>query len=316
MPRASPEIRPYEPGDLEQAARLVASAMPQPTAIGPTTLEHWLAGSPERAQTRAWIADEDGELVGWGDGQVRWSVSEEGITDVWVAVRADRRGRGIGSRLTELVEGHVSGLGAREISTFVLEDEPESLRFAESRGYEPRRREYSWVLFLEKTSFDEPELPDGFRLARLEELRARVRELFDLYDAAHRDMPSDHPFALEFEEWRTETFENPELDFRASSLVLYGDRPVSFAWITSERESGGAMHELTGTLPEYRGRGLAKAAKVATIRWAADSGLRFLVTSNDDQNAPMLAVNERLGYEPRTTIVELTKTLDAGEPGP
>ena len=105
------------------------------------------------------------------------------------------------------------------------------------------------------------------------------------------------------------TYENPELDFDASSLVLDGDRPVAFAWITSEREGAGGMHELTGTLPEYRGRGLARAAKVATIRWAAESGLRFLVTSNDDQNAPMLALNERLGYEPRTTIVELKKTL-------
>lgn len=309
------EIRPYDPSDAEQAARLVASAMPQPTAISATTMRHWVAGAPERAKTRVWVAFDDDELIGWGDAQLRWSVAEEGITDVWIAVRADRRRGGIGSQLAELTESHVRALGARRISTFALEDDPESLAFAEARGYREARREYSWVLFLEGTAFEPPDLPDGFRLVRLQALRLRERDLFELYDAAHQDMPGDHPFVLEFEEWRKETYKNPELDFEASSVVLSGDRPVSFAWITSERESGGGMHELTGTLPGFRGRGLARAAKIATIRWAAESGLRFLVTSNDDTNAPMLALNARLGYEPRTTIVELAKELDRGEPG-
>lgn len=303
------EIRAYEPEDAEQAAGLIAGAMPQPTAITATTMRHWVDGAPTRAQTRVWVAEDGGELIGWGDARLRWAIADEGITDVWVTVRADRRGQGIGSRLAVLVEGHVRELGARKISTFVREDEPGSLAFAVERGYAETRREYSWILYLEGISLDAPELPDGFRLVRLQELRARERELFDLYDAAHRDMPADHPYALEFDEWRTETLENPELDFEASSVVLAGDRLVSFAWITSAREGGGGMHELTGTLPEYRGRGLARAAKVATIRWAAETGLRFLVTSNDDTNAPMLALNERLGYEPRTTIIELAKDV-------
>lgn len=303
------EIRPYEPADAEHAAELVAAAMPQPTAISATTMRHWVSGAPERAKIRVWVAYDGEDLVGWGDAQVRWSVGDEGITDVWATVRRDRRRQGLGSRLADLAEEHATGLGAREITTFVNEDEPESLRFAATRGYRERRREYSWVLFLQSVSCELPELPDGFRLARLEELRDRDRELFELYDAAHRDMPGDHPFVLEFGEWRKETYESPELDFVASSVVLAEDRPVSFAWIMSERESGGGRHELTGTLPEFRGRGLARAAKVAAMRWAAESGLRFLVTSNDDTNAPMLALNERLGYEPRATVVELAKEL-------
>jgi GNAT superfamily N-acetyltransferase len=306
------DIRPYEPGDTEEAVALIASGFPKPNALGPTTLRHWLEGSPERAQTRAWVARDGDELVGWGDAQVRWSLAEEGITEAWVIVRPDRRGRGLGLRLANLAEEHVGRVCGREIRTFVLEDDPASLTFAEARGFRESRREYSWVLFLDKVALDPPELPEGFRVVRLAEVRDRERALFELYDAAHADMPSDHAHALEFEEWRSETFQNPELDFEASSVVVTGDRPVAFAWIASEREKGAASHELTGTLPEFRGRGLARAAKMATIRWAAESGLRHLVTSNDSTNAPMLALNERLGYEPRTTMIELVKRLDRG----
>lgn len=312
---AEVEIRPYEPGDAEAAAALVGSGFPQPHAIGPTTLQHWLDSAPERAQTRAWVAVDAEELIGWSDGALRWSIAERGVAEVWAVVRMDHRGRGLGSRLVGLAEDHVTKHGARELGTYALETEPEAIAFAKARGYEENRREYSWVLFLDDVALDPPDLPEGFRVVRLGERRSRERELFELYDAAHVDMPSDHDLVLEFDEWRRETLENPALDLEVSSVVLEGERPVSFAWITSERDLGAGSSELTGTVRELRGRGLARAAKVASIRWAAESGLKHLVTSNDSTNAPMLGLNERLGYRPRTTIVELVRRLDGGEPG-
>ena len=310
------EIRPYRPEDAEEAAALVGSGFPQPHGLGPSTLRHWFESAPERARTRAWVAVDGDELVGWSDGALRWSIAEEGVAETWAVVRADRRGRGLGTQLMDLAEEHVTSHGARELDTYALESEPESIAFAEARGYRENRCEYSWVLYLDQVELDPPELPEGFRVARLDELRSRERELFELYDAAHRDMPSDHSLVLEFEEWRRETLENPQLDLEASSVVLDGDRLVSFSWINAERELGAGSHELTGTHADYRGRGLARAAKVATTRWAAESGLRYLVTSNDSTNSPMLAVNERLGYQPRTTIVELVRRLDRGQSGP
>ena len=40
------------------------------------------------------------------------------------------------------------------------------------------------------------------------------------------------------------------------------------------------------------------ALKRATIAWAATNGLEALETANDIDNAPMRAVNRRLGYQP------------------
>ena len=311
-----PEIRPYEPRDAGPGAELIGSALPKPVSITETTISHWVESSPERSRLRVWVAYDGPDLVGWSDGALRWSVAEEGLTDLWVVIRADRRGEGVGRRLYALAEAHVLEIGAREIRTFGREDEPESLAFATRRGYRVARREYSWVLDLEAADRSSPSVPDGIQVVRLEELRGRERDLFELYDEAHSDMPGDHPPVLQLDEWRTETLENPELDFEASAVVLLDGRPVSFSWITSDPVGGGGLHELTGTLREFRGRGLARLAKEATIHWAAEAGLRFLVTSNDDTNAPMLSLNERLGYQPRTTNVELTKKLNGGEAGP
>ena len=69
----------------------------------------------------------------------------------------------------------------------------------------------------------------------------------------------------------------------------------------------------TGTLDEYRGRGLALAAKVAAMRWAAANGITQVAATNDETNAPMLAVNAKLGFRAAGRNVEYLRESDRGE---
>jgi GNAT superfamily N-acetyltransferase len=55
---------------------------------------------------------------------------------------------------------------------------------------------------------------------------------------------------------------------------------------------------MTAVRRAWRGRGLARILKEATIGWAIANGLTALETGNDVDNAPMRAVNLRLGYQP------------------
>ncbi len=55
---------------------------------------------------------------------------------------------------------------------------------------------------------------------------------------------------------------------------------------------------MTAVRRAYRGRGIAMALKRATIAWAVEHGLEALDTGNDEENAPMRAVNLALGYKP------------------
>jgi RimJ/RimL family protein N-acetyltransferase len=55
---------------------------------------------------------------------------------------------------------------------------------------------------------------------------------------------------------------------------------------------------MTAVARDWRGRGIATTLKRATIAWAAGNGLEALESANDVDNAPMRAVNQRLGYRP------------------
>lgn len=303
---AEPEIRPFRPEDADGVIALHRNVLPE-EVLTKRHLLHWLESQPERAGMRAWVAIADGDVVGWSEGHLRWSIEATDVGWLWVGVRTERRGQKLGGRLYAVAEDHVRSLRARRAESTVRESDEHARGFAQRRGFVEGRRERYSAVALRGTASASSEPPEGFDVVPLRDLRDRERDLFELYDAAHRDMPGDHQHVLEFEEWRRETLENPELDLELSAVVLAGDRPVSMAWITSDREGRRGEHEMTGTAPEFRRRGLARLAKEAAIRWAAEAGLETLVTSNDAVNADMLALNEHLGYRPTYIKIALAK---------
>ena len=56
---------------------------------------------------------------------------------------------------------------------------------------------------------------------------------------------------------------------------------------------------LTGVKEEYRGRGLGKWLKAAMLEWIKEEypEVQIIVTGNATTNAPMLAINKRLGFK-------------------
>ncbi|MGY5026869.1 GNAT family N-acetyltransferase, partial [Streptomyces griseus] len=69
------------------------------------------------------------------------------------------------------------------------------------------------------------------------------------------------------------------------------------------------LSAMTGTLREFRGRGLAKLAKNDSLHRARAAGYTDAYTSNDTGNGPMLAVNAWFGYEICATEVRHVRTL-------
>ena len=62
--------------------------------------------------------------------------------------------------------------------------------------------------------------------------------------------------------------------------------------------------------PDYRGRGIAQAVKLQSLAQAAELGVPLVCTDNDSENAPMLHINERLGYVRRPGFVEHHKRVE------
>jgi GNAT superfamily N-acetyltransferase len=295
-------IRPFRDEDAAGVAGFLRTALATPWVVTERDVLHW-QGVPERARRAAWVAHEQGELVGFADGQVRWEVSDEGVCELWAAVAPSRRRRGIGSELFETAWAHLLGIGARVVQTWAEEDDGK--RFLGARGFtevrqerissvDPRTIELSRVSGLEAAKRAE-----GFRAVPVDQVLDRSHDLFELYMLGEADMPG--VFAednIAFEEWEQETLAAPSLDHEGSFVVLHGERPVAMAWLEVDREAKKATNEMTATAPEFRRRGLARLAKLASLRWAAELGITSVLTSNDRENPAMLALNDSLGYRP------------------
>lgn len=276
--------------------------------VTPVGLVHWLESQPERAAMQAWVAEEDGDLVAFANARFRWALEEPGIAGLWVGVLPAHRRRGLARSLYRLAEEHLLARDARRLGSTVREDEADGRAFAKRLGYREGRRERYWSLEVPPGAAA-PSPPADVNVVRLAEVIDRPHDLFELYDAAERDMPDDHVHTMEFDDWKRETLGNPELDAELSAVVLVGNRPASFAWLTADRDGRRAMNEMTGTAREFRRRGLARLAKQATVHWASEAGIRRILTSNDATNADMLALNEHLGYRPTVVRISVSKDV-------
>jgi GNAT superfamily N-acetyltransferase len=303
-----PEIRLYRPEDAELAVPLFRALIPGEVQTAPA-IRHWMESQPARAGMRAWTALSGRELAGWANARLRWAIEATDVAGGWVGVLPAHRRSGLGSRLYELAENHARSLGARRFTSFAMQASDEGRTFARHRGFEEGRREQYWELDVATAALRNMPPPPGADVVRLRSLVDSERELFELYNAAHSDMPGDETWTLDFEEWLPETLGNPTLDLDMSAVVVVDARPVAFSWLLADRDGGIGENELTGTLPAFRRRGLARLAKEQAIRWAGEAGLHTLFTSNDAVNADMLALNEHLGYRPTHVLLQLAKDL-------
>ena len=298
------QIRPLDPGAADAWVALLRDLEPAIVQT-PAGLLHTLATAPERARTRTWTAWAGGELRGIAVGRMAWWTERDDLAYVWAGVHPNARRQGLGTRLLGLAEEHVRAHGARKVETWTSGD-PDGERFAAGRGFTPSRTTQNWSV--DPRAVDVSDLPRlerehaaaGRRLVALQEVVDRERELHALYAEATADEPSDEEEVVRFDEWRETMLGSPTLSLDGSAIVLDGELPVSLAWLGFDAEGGRASHWFTGTLRSHRRRGLARLAKLFTIRWAAENAITALYTGNDSTNADMLALNEHLGYRPRS----------------
>jgi GNAT superfamily N-acetyltransferase len=251
------------------------------------------------------VAEVDGEVVAVGTSGLDTSTSTVGACWASVNVATAHRRRGIGSALGERTLEHVRRIGGTKATSF-MRWSPEGERWACARGW--KRALSGPLIALDPRGVEEPSPPPGFRCVSMAAFDC-PQALYEATCIVALDEPTPvRSDAIRFEDWLHE-YENPDLDRAASAVVLDGDRVASFAYINVVGER--AQHGFTGTLPAYRGRGLATAAKRYALRAAAARGVTRVTTSNADENAAMRAINRRLGFEPIGEHVIVARDVDA-----
>jgi GNAT superfamily N-acetyltransferase len=125
---------------------------------------------------------------------------------------------------------------------------------------------------------------------------------------ASLDEPGDSPLdSVDYDHWIEEIWNSPGSDNSLSVAAMAGDEVAGFTAI--ERDGDRAWSGMTGTIPAYRGLGLAKLVKSVALRRCAEAGIVGAFTSNDDANTPMLAINNWLGYRRIETQTSLLRNL-------
>lgn len=244
------------------------------------------------------IAREDGVVLGSAFAALFPGLPES--PRVMVTVPPGRRGRGAGTALYSGLSDWAREHGLETLEAVVADNDPDSLAFAQRRGFVEERREKG--VALDVTAIDPPavELPAGVEIVTWAERPELARGLYEVSVDASPDVPGYEDEEHEpFEAWLAHDMQGPGDRADATFVAVAGDEVVGYAKFSlSSTATTSAYHDLTAVKRAWRGRGIARALKSAQIGWAKANGYELLRTTNDERNVAMRRLNEQLGYKP------------------
>ncbi len=261
------------------------------------------------------IAEANNGIIGFGS-IFNTNTMNAGRIMVKVWTHPDQRNKGFGGQLYDAAATFAASKGAQELQTNVFDNEPDAIRFAEKRGFKVERHLFESTIDLD--SFDgqpfegiiEQVEASGIRffsLADVGNTRDNLRKLWEVNYATYMDDPSTTGTFPDFEAFHKMVSESVWFNPKSQFLAADGDQFVGLAAISHNVENNYFYNLMTGVMPAYRGRKIALALKLITIAYAKQHNGASIRTDNDSQNAPMLAINRKLGYVPQPGVYRMVK---------
>ncbi|WP_350277673.1 GNAT family N-acetyltransferase [Kribbella sp. HUAS MG21] len=256
----------------------------------------------------------DGDVwlgVAWLDW---WLVGNTDAVDVELAVAPQYRRRGVASRLLEVAVDKARADGRRIVSGTNLAGDPVTgespgTAFAAARGFVKKHAELHQVADLPVAELPEHRV-DGYEIVQWREHTPDewMAQFVELLSGMSEDVPTgdrtDEPV-----HWTPELVRDAEARRVAQGRFTYTTAAVHTASgeLAAYTQMGGTP-ETPERLTQYdtyvrrshRGNGLGIAVKAPNLR-ALQSGVArpaVLHTWNAPENAPMIAVNTKLGFRP------------------
>ena len=235
-------------------------------------------------------------------------------TFVDLLVEPGSRRRGLGTALLERAVARCRELGVEALrgahATIA------GAAFAEAVGARDEQRIVRSLLELRSADLLQPKLPDDFRLVTW---RGRVPDehlaAFVVARSAMDDAPA--PEGMGFPTWTAEKVRASEeslarrhREMRLTVAIGADGRIAAFTELRVSRGSTLGFTDDTGTVAAERGRGLARAVKVESLRRlrADHPEIEIVSTSNAEENRGMRHLNESVGFRP--SVVETLVRLD------
>lgn len=270
----------------------------------------------ELAQVRSWdqatdrhlrlVARREGSVIAVAQVSGAYNEPDADVIPMHVVVDPEHRGAGLGTELFARLSAWAR-VRRSDVRLMLVIPEPDasSLAFWQRRGFAEVER-YS-IVELDLTAQHPPiDVRSDVEIVSLHDRPDVIDAAWDLQIAVWTDMPGQAQGFPSRDAWDTAIAEGRRpLDGCFVALDSSGTPIGITITAVSASDHELASNGFTGVARAARGRGVALALKARQVAWCRDAGYLQLETANHADNAPMRAINERLGYRPRPTQLVL-----------
>jgi mycothiol synthase len=315
-----PKVRPATLDDAALAADLMTAAYPAYAADPIVTRYRWEHPRKGWSMSRfiAEVDDQPVAFVDWLHGPPEQD--PERHCEVGVALDRAHLDVPLLVFLWRWISDQAASAGSRMLEAYAAEDEPEVLEALEQVGYQRDRKEKVWELDLhangarllaEAHEAQATAARGGYTMTTLSgwQVPDKLRALHALDGLTRKDIPTTFPILPETLDNFIARATAPDRPPDRWWIAVKDGEPVAMSYLRFPPVRGAIWTGYTCCHPDHRGRGIARAVKLQSLAQAAELGVPYVYTDNDSENAPMLHINERLGYRPRPGFVGLLKRV-------
>lgn len=304
-----------EPDDLNAIVALLNLANPS----YPKTVADYLEYKRFNADLlhERWVVlAPDGGIAGYASLSQNHHEYTAGKYDFDLIVDPASRGLGHGSALFEVIIQEAQKHNATGIRTYLNSADPAGIRFAEANGFV--RTLVCCDIILDVTACAIPSLEALDEQAKVLGIRVSTfaaerqsdptadQKFHALSTLIRRDIPG--PDVLEdvpFEQF-IKSLESPNRLGDGQFIAIRAGEWIGMSTLWRRGADDVLQTGVTGVVLSERGKGIAMLLKYHAVQCAKERGAPQIITDNAEQNAPMRAINKRLGFValPETWLME------------
>lgn len=318
------QIRNFTPDDYQHLMTIHNACYPDE----PVAPDDYLNGDKQNNQLeckfKRWLVEVDHQMVAWADYCQYPREYHPNKFQLNINVLPEYQRQGIGTHLYQTICDDLAHYDPQVLRISARDDKPGGA-FLGQLGFEAYF--HARIAALDLQTFDVSSYPDpdtkieslGLQIKTLIELEASDPDIYRKIWDADWEITRDEPGS---EDDTRSTYESLHAWFTTDKnllhdgyfLVMDGEDIVGMTFFNKQSaDEYSLMTGMTGVKRPYRRKGVATALKVRSIVYAKAHGYHTIKTQNEIRNAPMININNQLGFTAQPAWIRYEKILDTLE---
>ena len=306
--RGSLTFRPATLDDASFAADVATAARPDEPE-DPASWRHWWSTDDPTWTNERFIVLRDGTPIGFvRHNHAPWDQMAKRYGRLGFEILPAERTDTQLATVFDMIEERAHASGTRIFTSYAREDDDWLMRWFAARGYREERRSKAWELDLvARRDALETMAAESRRKMRDAGIAIhtidqdpdpeKLHKIHEMSEEAAADVPTTIPHVRQSFEVFARWFDAPTVRLDRMWIARDGDDIVGISVLSYPPTRGNVWTDWTGTGRKVRGRGVARALKLETVMQAIALGVKRVRTENDGENAPILHLNEQMGYQ-------------------